>query len=258
MNRKPNILISVLQSYRVMVPYFQVNYAYPIMKNAYNGKLDICLVQHILNNQEKRVERLKKNKKILKYAEDGFYKNAIILRHDRYFKKYPSMPTYKKAVKYFLDNDYDYHLWIEDDAVVMDREINSWIEKMRINKASIGEFIIDPKNPTYMAKSQILFSDRGFNERFYQECLREETWDRSAKMVGKKKPTDKRLEFKINKLSLEQRTRVSRAYARIFWREPLSDKINMLNFLRDFVPEGDLKYIEMDFNMEGFFDENNS
>lgn len=44
MNKAPNILISVLQSYRIMIPYYQINYAYPIMKDRYRGNLDICLI----------------------------------------------------------------------------------------------------------------------------------------------------------------------------------------------------------------------
>lgn len=159
------------------------------------------------------------------------------------------MPTYKKAVEYFLENDYDYHLWIEDDALVMDKQINDWVDRMK--GSDVGEFIIDPKHPKYMMKSQILLGNREFNKRFYDECLKEKTWDRKAKMVGRRKPTDRRLEFKLKKVSRGRRTRVSttEGYARMFWREPLSDKINMLNFLRTFVPENDLKYMKMDFDM---------
>jgi hypothetical protein len=126
-------IITIFQCKRVVLPHIFTRYCYPIMRDIFPGDLDLYIIQHVGGFTKKPfthlvTSRLNNNKLELvqKWTEAGKYEGATIITHKEKWPRYPHMPSFKRGVELAVTGKYDYHLWLEDDALVLDENCDKW------------------------------------------------------------------------------------------------------------------------------------
>ena len=128
-------IVTIFQCKRVVLPYIFTRYCYPIMKDIFPGKMELNIIQHVggftsvplthlvtshLNNSKLEL--------VQKWTEAGRYDGANIIQHKEKWPLYPHMPSFKHGVELAVKGKFDYHLWLEDDALVLDENCDKWSE----------------------------------------------------------------------------------------------------------------------------------
>jgi len=125
-------VVTILQCRRAVLPHIFIKYALPKMQASFPGKLECVLIQHRVDASggNPRLETLKNGtggfELVRQFTEEGRYQGAEILAHDIVHKPYPSIPSYHLGVKAALDRGADFHVWLEDDALIYDPECGAW------------------------------------------------------------------------------------------------------------------------------------
>ena len=65
------------------------------------------------------------------WTEQGRYAGATIVSHQVNHLPYPSIPGMHLCAQAALERGADFHLWLEDDALVFDQESQLWPDKFR-------------------------------------------------------------------------------------------------------------------------------
>lgn len=132
-NERPlKAVVTILQCRRAVLPHLFIRYALPKMQAVFPGVLSCVVIQHRADASggNSRLETLKNGSSgfdlVRKFTEDGMYDGADIIAHEIVHKPYPSIPSYHLGVKTALDRGADFHLWLEDDALVYDPECGAW------------------------------------------------------------------------------------------------------------------------------------
>jgi len=117
-------VITIFQCKRVVLPYIFIRYIFPRMKKIFPGELKVYLIQHtggFKRTIETRLETDKipnsKLKLVQKWTKEGRYKGATIMLI--------------KGVEIAVKEKADFHLWLEDDALIFDKDCNKWPELMK-------------------------------------------------------------------------------------------------------------------------------
>ena len=129
-DRSSKITITMLQYKRVIAPYIFCNYIYPALKEIYNNKLELHIIQHIPKIVQFR-KFLDSNSLpnecldiVRNWTECGYFNNARLHSHSQDFVDYPSMPSYLLSFNIVNRFGGDLNLHLEDDSLVYDRRIN--------------------------------------------------------------------------------------------------------------------------------------
>ena len=102
------------------------------MRAVFPGRIDVVLVQHRADasGQNRRLESLRLPRagleRVRRYTDEGMYEGAEILPHTIVHRPYPSIPSYHLAVEAALGRRADFHVWLEDDALIYDLACGQW------------------------------------------------------------------------------------------------------------------------------------
>lgn len=128
------LVVTILQARRVVLPYFFCRYALPRMQAVFPGEIEVVLVQHrsLPQNPDVFLETSatdpERGRRVVQWTEAGKFEPATVVTHDHHVPNYPSIPTFHLACKTALERNADFHLWIEDDALVVDESCGHWPE----------------------------------------------------------------------------------------------------------------------------------
>lgn len=170
-----------MQCRRVVLPYLFVRYCWPAMQEAFGGELSVVLVQHEARTQ--RFGRLKstqlgqeRQQLVRRWTEEGRYAGAEIVRHDEWHEPYPSLPSVRHCAEIALAKGADFHLWMEDDTLVLDRECGSW--ETRLGSAEVGVY----RSATHLINSCFFVSRPRFDQRLLPRLRRLWTFQRFSRL----------------------------------------------------------------------------
>ena len=126
-------VVTIFQFRRAVLPYLFMRYCYPVMKQAFPGSLDVWIIQDTglakgNIHTSAKVYSDAKRRLIAQWTDEGRYAGATIVRHDEPLDpRYPQLlPSYRIGMEIALRERADFHLWLEDDAIVLDRECGQW------------------------------------------------------------------------------------------------------------------------------------
>jgi hypothetical protein len=174
-------LVTILQCRRVVLPYVFMRYALPRMREVFPGDIEVLLIQHRAKNQgfaRLRSQHLGKDREVLvdRWTADGRYSGAEIRKHDIWHAPYPSIPSYHIAVQAALDRQVDFHLYLEDDALVLDPECGRWDELL--GPAEVGVY----RPRTHVINSSWFVTRPSFDQRILPGLARYWWWRRSSRI----------------------------------------------------------------------------
>lgn len=137
-----NILVTILQCRRVVLPYLFLRYTLPMMRAKIDGVVTVHLVRHeylLPDINPHETSRLPVAKELLarEWTEEGRYAPATITTHSEQFARYPSIPSRRIAAEFAERHIHDLHLWLEDDALVYDVDCADWLGIMGENRAAV-------------------------------------------------------------------------------------------------------------------------
>lgn len=128
------LVITILQARRVVMPYIFVKHALPRMKAAFPGDVEAVLVQHrsLPARADAFLETTSTDpawgRRVVEWTDGGRFAGADVVSHDVHNPNYPSIPTFHRACREALERGADFHLWLEDDALVCDPDCGRWPE----------------------------------------------------------------------------------------------------------------------------------
>ncbi len=130
----PKIVVTILQARRVVLPYMFIRHVLPRMRERFRGTIEVVLIQHrtLPGGADGFLETthvdLSWGQRVQQWSEDGRFAPADIITHDIQNPSYPSIPSLHFACRESLERGADFHLWLEDDALVWDPEFGRWPE----------------------------------------------------------------------------------------------------------------------------------
>jgi hypothetical protein len=126
-------VVTIFQYRRAVLPYLFMRHCYPVMKAAFPGAFDVWIIQDTglakgSVHTSSKVYSEAKQDLVAKWTDAGRYAGATIVRHDEPLDpRYPQLlPSYRIGMEIALRERADFHLWLEDDAIVLDRECGQW------------------------------------------------------------------------------------------------------------------------------------
>jgi hypothetical protein len=151
------------------------------MHEVFPGQLDVLLIQHKARNQSSprlQSQRLGMDREELveRWNAEGRYAGAEIRQHDIWHAPYPSIPSYHIAAQTALERGVDFHLYLEDDALVLDPECGRWDELM--GGADVGVY----RPRTHIVNSSWLVARPSFDRRILPGLSRYWWWRRSSRI----------------------------------------------------------------------------
>lgn len=122
------IIATIFQCKRVAMPYFFIKYCVPLMRKLSAFDFEIYLIQHLTPTYLFGLEtsNITGLEKVEQWTKEGKFYGAHIVQHSEVYKTCPALPSYKLGVEIFLREKGDLHIWLEDDAMIMDDDPKSW------------------------------------------------------------------------------------------------------------------------------------
>lgn len=127
-------VVTIVQCRRAVLPHIFVAHVLPKLRELFPGEIEAVIIQHrsavaqggtALESLQGGGEKLEL---VRRWTAEGRYAGAEIIGHTIDHPPYPSIPSYHLAVKAALERAADFHLWLEDDALVFDRDCARWPE----------------------------------------------------------------------------------------------------------------------------------
>lgn len=136
-------LVTILQCRRVVMPYIFMRHCLPIMRAAFPGEMAVLIIQHKAKKQtfaRLQSQMLEKDREDLveQWTQEGRYAGAEILKHGIWHGAYPHIPSFHLAAKAALERKVDFHLYLEDDAIVVDPDCGRWDQLL--GEAEVGVY----------------------------------------------------------------------------------------------------------------------
>lgn len=233
------VIATIFQCKRVSLPYLFIKYCVPKMRELSGFEFDVYLVQHLTPVYHACLETSTINgvEKVKKMTDEGKFEGAHIIQHSENNDMCPPLPSYKKGVEVFLREKGDLHIWLEDDALIMDKNPRRWLDIK-----DVGTYIRLPFVPV-----RHTITTRAFDERMLQK-MNTEQWDASA--WGRKYwfgcPLKGHPEYFMTECC-KKKLHLKRKFA-VFHHDGPSWKVRVdLNFLKEFIPQDELKILDLDF-----------
>jgi hypothetical protein len=158
------VVVTILQCRRAVLPHVFIRYVLPRMRALFPGSVECVLVQHRADaaSGETALESLRhgrdKLELVARWTAEGRYDGADIIGHDILHAAYPSIPSLHLGVKEALARHADFHLWLEDDALVFDRDCAHW-------DALLGGREVGVYRPFHHLNSAYLLTRPSFDRR---------------------------------------------------------------------------------------------
>ena len=106
------------------------------MKHVFPGEMKLYHIFHDVHVDNTILESNRLNHKHLDNAREFIrndrYQNATIVKHKEVNPELLSLPSCRLGVEIALEENADLHLWLEDDAIVFDKDCASWSPKIDI------------------------------------------------------------------------------------------------------------------------------
>lgn len=137
-------VVTILQCRRAVLPHLFVKHVLPRMRQWFPGPVDCVIVQHRVDASggKTALESLAQGSAgiatVREWTAAGRYAGAEIIGHEIIHRPYPTVPGYHLAVAAALERGADYHLMLEDDAIVIDPECGRWDE--RLGRSEVGVY----------------------------------------------------------------------------------------------------------------------
>lgn len=166
------------------------------------------------------------------WTEDGKFEGATIVQHDVVHRPYPSLPSVHLGVEHALNRGADFHLWLEDDALVLDRSCPMWTELLEGREVGVY-----PPTPQHL-HTAFLVTTPPFDRRILPQLADYQAWD------WKKRRLEQwlRRQLKTPRAYLPRHSAV-RDHQRTY---PYTGIRYVVDFLRGFAPEA-IDLLEVDF-----------
>lgn len=190
------LVVTIFQTKRVVLPYFNIRYTLPAMREAFPGDLVIYLIQHrggshLLNSTKCYFETKDMPdecfERVKQWTQEGKYEGATIKSHTEHLGRYPSLPSMRKGIELALKEQADLHLWLEDDAIIYDLDCKNW----SLPNGSIGVFTIFESEYSSFFKSAWLITTKGYDERAYPFFSESKNWNCRATHNEKEQVTQR-------------------------------------------------------------------
>lgn len=159
-------VVTILQHKRSAMPRLFGKYCLPMMHKRTGGIVHLYHIFHDLEGIKGQLEsnRVIPDKSLVRVrglTGTGYFGEARIVRHARtHF--WPIVPSLQLAAETALKLNADFHLWLEDDAIVYDTDCDTWALTLR--DADVGLYAdTDAKQ---MINTAYFISTREFDERF--------------------------------------------------------------------------------------------
>lgn len=175
------LVVTILQARRVVLPYLFCRYALPRMQAAFRGEVEVVLIQHrslpaaadtFLETNQAGGEGVER---VAAWTAEGRFGPAEVLAHEHHVPDYPSIPSIHLACQAALDRGADFHLWLEDDAFVLDEGCGAWPE--RFGRREVGVY------RAFSGINSAFFVSRpGFDERVLPGLADYEAWSRAFRI----------------------------------------------------------------------------
>ncbi len=168
-------VITIFQCKRVVLPYIFIRYCLPKMQQIFPGEMKVFLIQHLANVSNLCMQSGdicdSKLDLVKQWSDDDKFSGAEIIRHAEVVPKHPALPSYRIGVETALREHADFHVWLEDDALIFDEECSRWSE-------IIGEKDVGVYRPrSNFIHVAYLVSRPDFDKRILEMMETEELWD---------------------------------------------------------------------------------
>jgi len=122
-------LATILQCKRAFLPHVFVRYCVPFMKDVLGCDMKVFIIQHqakpMPDGPLETNRSPKGSSRVEEWTKEGMYDGATIIPHKEWFPALPSLPSVLMAAGLGVELGADFHLWLDDDAVVFDEDC-SW------------------------------------------------------------------------------------------------------------------------------------
>lgn len=213
------------------------------MRELLGGSFEAFLVQHSYNVPshspletsglpDKRLELVRE------WTNRGMYPHATIIKWGEYFPRYPQIPAMEIAAQIAIREKADFHLWIEDDALVFDLKCHEWTT--RVADGSVGMY--RNKEEGYVNSAYFL-STRSFDRQFETLLANRQFWDINKSMyhlVNAKKLLNvdaPRIESQIARLAGQNKTLLDEEAAARYNRTDHQSYFQLRRLVRSINPE---------------------
>lgn len=175
------IVITIYQNRRVVLPHIFIRYILPKMRAVFPGEIEAVVIQHRsdASGGNRRLESLRHStdalQRVRDWTERGMFDGAEVRPHEVIHRPYPSIPTFHRGVEAALERDADFHVWMEDDALIVDFDC-AWWDKL-LGNTEVGVYRkFHYLNPAYMV------TRRSFAERIREPLSRYDDWKESSRL----------------------------------------------------------------------------
>ncbi|MBN2193491.1 MAG: hypothetical protein JW751_11810 [Polyangiaceae bacterium] len=151
-------VVTILQCRRAVLPHLFVKHVLPKMRVWFPGLVDCVIIQHRVDASggNTALESLAGGTggiaTVRQWTEAGRYDGAEIIGHEIVHRPYPTVPGYHLAVKAALDRGADFHLMLEDDAIVIDPECGRWDELLGRSEVGVYRKFHEINTAYYVAR----------------------------------------------------------------------------------------------------------
>jgi len=175
------LVVTILQARRAVMPYLFVKHAVPRMRAVFPGDLEVVLVQHrsLPSRADAFLETTRTNpewgRRVVEWTEAGYYAGAHVVSHDILNPSYPSIPTFHRACREALERGADFHLWLEDDALVVDPDCGRWPEIFGTKEMGVYRWFSEINAAFFVTRP-------AFDERVLPALARYERWTKNERI----------------------------------------------------------------------------
>jgi hypothetical protein len=154
----PKIVVTILQARRVVLPYMFIRHVLPRMRAAFSGSIEVALVQHrtLPRRADGFLETTQHDeswgRRVAEWTQAGRFEGADIVPHDIQVPEYPSIPTLHLACREALRRQADFHLWMEDDALVWDEDCGRWPELFGPAEMGVYRYFSDVNSAFFVTR----------------------------------------------------------------------------------------------------------
>ena len=147
-------VVTILQNKRVALPFLFGKYSLPAMRKAFGGEVKLYHIFHDMHVEDKQLQSnkvydLSDVNRVWEFIYRGFYNEAKFVPHQEVNTELLSLPSMMKAAEVAIEEKADFHLWLEDDAIVYDLECGKWAELMKgatvgLYRSTVKQQMINP------------------------------------------------------------------------------------------------------------------
>lgn len=174
-------VVTIVQYCRAVLPHIFIRHVLPAMRAVFPGQIDVVIVQHRADasGENHRLASLRASSRgmdrVRRYTAEGMYEGAEIVPHEIVHRPYPSIPSYHLAVQAALARNADFHVWLEDDALIHDLACGRWDELL--GPREVGVY-----TRFHALNSAYLVTRRRFAERIVGPLSQYQDWHQGKRI----------------------------------------------------------------------------